>query len=160
MEIKNRLAVSPMVTNYCEKSGKATDRFVAYHEEKARGGWGLILTENYAVTPDARGFSCVAGLYEDAQIEGHARVPEAVHRHGAKIVAQMVHSGRQTNHRMNTGVQVVAPSAIPCPGQPGTSPRAHRRGDPPDGRAGSATLRSASRRRGSMGWRSTADTDT
>ena len=115
MEIKNRLAVSPMVTNYCEKNGKATDRFVAYHEEKARGGWGLILTENYAITPDARGFSYVAGLYEDAQIAGHARVADAVHKHGAKIVAQMVHAGRQTNHRINTGVQVVAPSAIPCP---------------------------------------------
>ena len=115
MEIKNRLAVSPMVTNYCEKDGRATDRFVAYHEEKARGGWGLILTENYAITPDARGFSHVAGLYEDAQVAGHARVADAVHKHGARIVAQMVHSGRQTNHRMNTGVQVVAPSAIPCP---------------------------------------------
>lgn len=115
MEIKNRLAVSPMVTNYCELDGKATDRFIAYHEEKARGGWGLILTENYAITPDARGFSQVAGLYEDAQIAGHARVADAVHKHGAKIVAQMVHAGRQTNHRINTGVQVVAPSAIPCP---------------------------------------------
>ena len=115
MEIKNRLVVSPMVTNYCEQDGTATDRFIAYHEEKARGGWGLILTENYAITPDARGFSHVAGLYEDAQIAGHSRVAEAVHRHGGKIVVQMVHSGRQTNHRMNTGVQVVAPSAIPCP---------------------------------------------
>ena len=115
MQISNRLAVSPMVSNFCGKDGKATDRFVAYHEEKARGGWGLILTENYAVSPDARGFSCVGGLYEDAQIAGHSRVAEAVHRHGGKIVAQMVHSGRQTNHRMNTGVQVVAPSAIPCP---------------------------------------------
>jgi 2,4-dienoyl-CoA reductase-like NADH-dependent reductase (Old Yellow Enzyme family)/thioredoxin reductase len=104
-----------MVCNYCEKDGKATERYLAYHEEKARGGWGLIITENYAVTPDARGFSCVAGLYEDAQIEGHARLPERVHAFGAKIIAQMVHAGRETNHRMNTGVQVVAPSAIPCP---------------------------------------------
>jgi len=39
MRIKNRLAVSPMVSNYCEKDGKATERFMAYHEEKARGGW-------------------------------------------------------------------------------------------------------------------------
>src|SRR5208283_5045950 len=89
MEIKNRLAVSPMVSNFCEKSGKATERFIAYHEEKARGGWGLILTENYAVTPDARGFTCVAGLYEDAQIASHARLPERVYAFGAKIVAQM-----------------------------------------------------------------------
>ena len=115
MEIKNRLAVSPMVSNFCEKNGKATERFIAYHEEKARGGWGLIFTENYAITPDARGFSAMAALYEDAQIEGHKRMTDRVHAAGAKIVAQIVHAGRQTNHRMNTGVQVVAPSAIPCP---------------------------------------------
>ena len=115
MEIKNRLAVSPMVCNYCEKDGKATERFIAYHEEKARGGWGLILTENYSVTPEARGFTHVAGLYEDAQIAGHAELTRRVHLHGAKIVAQLVHAGRQTNHKMNTGVQPVAPSAIPCP---------------------------------------------
>jgi 2,4-dienoyl-CoA reductase-like NADH-dependent reductase (Old Yellow Enzyme family)/thioredoxin reductase len=115
MEIKNRFAVSPMVCNYCEKSGKATERYLAYHEEKARGGWGLIITENYAVTPEARGFTCVAGLYEDSQIDSHSQLPERVHKFGAKVVAQMVHAGRETNHRMNTGVQVVAPSAIPCP---------------------------------------------
>jgi 2,4-dienoyl-CoA reductase-like NADH-dependent reductase (Old Yellow Enzyme family)/thioredoxin reductase len=115
MEIKNRLAVSPMVCNYCEKNGNATERFIAYHEEKARGGWGLIITENYAITPDARGFTSVAGLYEDAQIESHSRLPARVHAFGAKIVAQMVHAGRETNHGRNTGVQVVAPSAIPCP---------------------------------------------
>lgn len=115
IEIKNRLAVSPMVSNYCQKSGEATERFIAYHEEKAKGGWGLIFTENYAITPDARGFSHMAALYEDSQISGHAELTRRVHQHGAKIVAQIVHAGRQTNHAMNTGVQPVAPSAIPCP---------------------------------------------
>jgi 2,4-dienoyl-CoA reductase-like NADH-dependent reductase (Old Yellow Enzyme family)/thioredoxin reductase len=115
LKIKNRLAVSPMVCNYCEKSGKATERFIAYHEEKAKGGWGLIFTENYAVTPDARGFPNQAALYEDAQIESHSELTSRVHQHGAKIFAQFVHAGRQTNHRVNTGVQPVAPSPIPCP---------------------------------------------
>jgi 2,4-dienoyl-CoA reductase-like NADH-dependent reductase (Old Yellow Enzyme family)/thioredoxin reductase len=115
MEIKNRLAVSPMVTNYCEKDGTATERYIAYHVEKAKGGWGLILTENHAITPEARGFSHMAALYEDSQVAGHAELTRRVHAAGAKIVAQIVHAGRQTNHRMNTGVQVVAPSAIPCP---------------------------------------------
>jgi len=49
MEIKNRLVVSPMVCNYCTDEGGATERFYAYHEEKAKGSWGLIITENYAI---------------------------------------------------------------------------------------------------------------
>lgn len=51
MELKNRMVVSAMVTNYCSEDGMATEKFIAYHEHKAKGGWGLIITEDYAVTP-------------------------------------------------------------------------------------------------------------
>ncbi|MDR1621960.1 MAG: FAD-dependent oxidoreductase, partial [Synergistaceae bacterium] len=115
MELKNRLVVSPMVCNFCDENGEATERFIAYHTEKAKGGWGLIITENYAITPDARGFSRMACMYEDGQITSHGKLTKSVHKHGAKIVGQMVHAGRQTDKSVNTGVQVVAPSAIPCP---------------------------------------------
>ena len=50
LELKNRMVVSAMVTNYCSPDGRATEKFIAYHEHKARGGWGLIITEDYAVT--------------------------------------------------------------------------------------------------------------
>lgn len=115
IEVKNRLAVSPMVCNYCTADGIATERFIAYHEEKAKGGWGLIITENYAITPEARGFTNMACIYDDSQIAGNLELTNRVHSHGTKIVAQMTHAGRQTNHSVNTGVQPVAPSAIPCP---------------------------------------------
>lgn len=115
MEVKNRLVVSPMVCNYCTVNGEATDRFIAYHEEKAKGGWGLIITENYAITPDARGFNNMACIFNDKQIKSHFNLTKSVHQYGTKIVAQIVHAGRQTNHSVNTGVQPVAPSAIPCP---------------------------------------------
>ena len=115
MEIKNRLAVSPMVCNYCTAEGEATERFIAYHEEKAKGGFGLIITENFAITPEGRGFTNMACIFDDKQIAGHAGLTKRVHDAGAKIVAQMTHAGRQTDHSVNTGVQPVAPSAIPCP---------------------------------------------
>ena len=38
-EIPNRLAVTAMVANYCNEDGTATDRYIAYHEAKAKGGW-------------------------------------------------------------------------------------------------------------------------
>ncbi|MEI6100625.1 MAG: FAD-dependent oxidoreductase [Eubacteriales bacterium] len=115
MEVKNRLVVSPMVCNYCTTEGEATEQFMAYHEEKAKGGWGLIITENYAITPEARGFTNMACIYDDKQIKGHLELTNRVHKYGAKIVAQMTHAGRQTDHSVNTGVQPMAPSAIPCP---------------------------------------------
>lgn len=50
LELKNRMVVSAMVTNYCTPDGMATEKFIAYHEHKAKGGWGLIITEDYAIT--------------------------------------------------------------------------------------------------------------
>ena len=39
MELKNSMVVSAMVTNYCSEDGMATEKFIAYHEHKAKGGW-------------------------------------------------------------------------------------------------------------------------
>lgn len=46
LEIPNRLVVPAMVMNFCNADGTATERYTAYHEAKARGGWGVIITEN------------------------------------------------------------------------------------------------------------------
>ena len=107
MKVKNRLAVAPMVTEYCDQDGFATEKFLEYHEARARGGWGLIITEDYAVTPEGRGF-WTAGLWKDEQIESHAELVRRVHKHEAKIVAQIYHAGRQTIADI-IGCQPVAP---------------------------------------------------
>ncbi len=114
MEVSNRLVVPAMVMNFCNNDGTATEKYIAYHEAKAKGGWGLIITEDYAVDPRGKGFAGIPGLWNDDQIEGHSKLPERVHKYGSKIVAQIYHAGRQTNHFV-IGAQPVAPSAIPCP---------------------------------------------
>lgn len=114
-EIKNRLAVTAMVTNYCDEKGFATERYIRYHEEKAKGGWGLIITEDYAISPHCMGYANIAGLYNDDQILGHRELTDRVHQYGAKIFAQIYHAGRQSHAAVNGGVQPIAPSAIPCP---------------------------------------------
>ena len=54
-EIPNRLIVPAMVMNLCTEDGKITERYIRYIEEKARGGWGMIITEDYAVNENAKG---------------------------------------------------------------------------------------------------------
>lgn len=115
--IKNRIVVPAMVANYCANDGKATERYIAYHETKAKGGFGLIITEDYAVDPRGRGFSNVAGLWCDEQIESHTELVNRVHQYGTTIFAQIYHCGRQTNHFV-LGQAPQAPSAIPCPTSP------------------------------------------
>lgn len=43
--LKNRCVVNPLLTNFCEEDGTCTERFAAYHEAKAKGGFGMIVTE-------------------------------------------------------------------------------------------------------------------
>ncbi|MDS0524281.1 FAD-dependent oxidoreductase [Clostridium sp. SHJSY1] len=112
--IKNRIVVPAMVTNYCTSEGKATDRFIAYHEAKAKGGFGLIITEDYAIDPLGRGFQHVAGLWNDDQIESHSELPKRVHKYGATILAQIYHAGRQTESEAIKG-EPVSSSPIPSP---------------------------------------------
>ncbi|MZK51439.1 FAD-dependent oxidoreductase [Clostridium beijerinckii] len=114
-EIPNRLAVTAMVANYCNEDGTASDRYIAYHEAKAKGGWGLIITEDYAVNENAMGYKYIAGLWNDEQIESHKKLTDTIHKYESKIFAQIYHAGRQSSSHVNRGMQPVAPSAIPCP---------------------------------------------
>ncbi|WP_094606573.1 NADH oxidase [Sporomusa silvacetica DSM 10669] len=113
--IPNRLVVTAMVTNYNNSDGTATERYIAYHEAKARGGWGLIITEDYSVNEQAMGYKYIAGLWNDSQIASHKAFTDRIHQYESKVFCQIYHAGRQSHAGVNGGVQPVAPSAIPCP---------------------------------------------
>lgn len=87
-EIPNRLVVPAMVTNYCNLEGTITERYLRYMEEKARGGWGLLITEDYCVQENRKGYTRIPGLWNDGQIEGNKDLTAAVHAHGSKIFAR------------------------------------------------------------------------
>ena len=109
LELKNRLVVSAMVTNYCNPDGTPTEKYLAYHEHKARGGWGLIITEDYAIAPKAGGFIRLPGLWEGSQIQPHQELTRRVHQAGGKIVAQIYHAGRETSSAVPVACSMPSP---------------------------------------------------
>lgn len=115
MRLKNRMVVTPMVTDYCNLDGTATEKWLAYHEAKAKGGYGLIITEDYNIAPNGHGFKATAGFWNDGQIESHSQLPPRVHKYGAKILAQIYHCGRQTNSGAIPGQEARSSSRIACP---------------------------------------------
>lgn len=119
LELKNRLVVSAMVTNYCEPNGMPSEKYIAYHEHKARGGWGLIITEDYVIGPHAGGFVRLPGLYSDELADAHQALTQRVHAAGGKIAAQIYHAGRETTSSV-TGEPIVGPSAVREPSMPET----------------------------------------
>lgn len=116
-ELKNRCVVPPMVMNFCNEDGTCTERFTAYHEAKAKGGFGMIITEDFAVTPRGKGFKYLPGLWNDDQIAGFQEFTKRIHQHDTVIIAQIYHAGRQTSKAV-IGEAPEAPSAIPCPFSP------------------------------------------
>lgn len=74
-----------------------TDEFVRHYEERAAHGCGLIVLEATCILPEARLSPTQLGLWCDAQIEGHSRIAEACHRHGALVIPQIHHGGLGTH---------------------------------------------------------------
>ncbi len=109
VEIRNRLVVPAMVTNFCRPDNTVSERLVAYHVARARGGFGLNIVEDFAVHPWGKGFRAVPGLWEDRFIAGCRMLTDAVHEAGGKLFAQIYHAGAQTSEAV-IGVKPVAPS--------------------------------------------------
>ena len=63
MTLKNRLVVPAMASNYSNEEGMATEQLIGYHEAKAKGGWGLIIVEDYRICPEAGASAKLPGLY-------------------------------------------------------------------------------------------------
>jgi 2,4-dienoyl-CoA reductase-like NADH-dependent reductase (Old Yellow Enzyme family)/NADPH-dependent 2,4-dienoyl-CoA reductase/sulfur reductase-like enzyme len=114
-EIKNRFVVPAMVTNMCDENGNITDQFIKYHEAKAKGGFGLIITEDYGINKNGVGYKNCVRLYEESQVPANQKFTKTIHQYGTKVFAQIFHPGRQTNSSVNGGVQPVASARIPDP---------------------------------------------
>ena len=95
-EIKNRIAMAPMLMDFGQFDGRTTQQLMNYYEERAKGGTGLIITEITRVN-DRTGAAAFAqlGMSHDYQIEGMRQLADRIHSHGSKLFVQLHHPGRQ-----------------------------------------------------------------
>lgn len=96
---------------------------------RAAGGFGLVFGEQMAITPDGRTSVGCAGIWDDAHIEGLARINRLVKDMGAVPAIQLGHTGRkgsevkpweggqQLGPDHPQGWQVAGPSAVPYGGK-------------------------------------------
>ena len=93
--LPNRIGISPMCQYCCGPDGKPTDWHLAHLLSRALGGAGMVMAEATAVTAAGRITPGDLGLWEDAQIPGHARLAAAIAHAGAVPAIQIGHSGRK-----------------------------------------------------------------
>lgn len=113
VELKNRMAMSAMGTNF-GIDGHLTEQTYRCYEERAKGGFGLITLEATGVVPKGRAFHKFLGVWDDTLIPEYKKLISVVHKHDAKIFHQIYHAGRQADLR-GIGLIAQAPTAIPCP---------------------------------------------
>ncbi len=49
MTLKNRIVMTPIGTNFAERTGEVSDKLIAYYKQHAKGGIGLITVEGASV---------------------------------------------------------------------------------------------------------------
>lgn len=94
LKLKNRI-VSTGHETHLNEGGQIGNRLIAYHEARARGGVGLIVTEAALVHPGAVFVADPIRLDTDDCIPGYQKLAEAVHRHHCGLIAQLFHPGRE-----------------------------------------------------------------
>ncbi|QEC49510.1 hypothetical protein FSW04_19350 [Baekduia soli] len=129
-ELKNRVMFAPTCPVWVRSpyEGAFTEQAVAYYEERARGGVGMIIIGGTLINRDTLYSPFLfPGLWDDAQVEGLAAVAEAVHRHGCKISVQLLHVGLRAATAFKTDPaydfdatwHMSAPSQVPPGEYPG-----------------------------------------
>ena len=115
VELKNRLFVPGMGTNLAEPNGEAGPTLIKYYTERAKGGFGLIITECTAITKEGKSLIYECGLWDDSLIPSYQKLTASVHEAGAKIFQQIRHTGRETELHYTEGRELQGVSPIPCP---------------------------------------------
>ena len=114
LELRNRIIMAPMGSNFAEADGQCGERIQAYYEARARGGAGLLIMGVCSVAfPAGTAEPFQVGVSSDAFIPGLSRLAERVHQHGAKIAMQLQHAGKTSVRDMAEGRQLWVPSVPP-----------------------------------------------
>ncbi len=109
--IRNRVWMSAHAT-LLVKDNLFTDAHIHYYRERAKGGVGIITMEAMAVHPTTQPYKGKAFAFDARMAPQYRKIADAVHEHGAKILAQPWHRGRETSSVASLE-PVWAPSPIP-----------------------------------------------
>lgn len=82
---------------YSAKGGYANDWHFAHLARFAMGGFGTVMVEATAVSPEGRISYGDLGLWEDGQIDNLARIAAFLKSQGAVAAIQLAHAGRKAS---------------------------------------------------------------
>ncbi len=116
LKIKNRFVMAPMISNLADPNGYTNEIHTSYLEERAKGGFGAIITEySYINSPMSKGSRNELSFVSYDQVPRLKRLSERIHSHGTKLFAQLVHAGGKALTEGN--LKPMAPTSMPYLGK-------------------------------------------
>lgn len=94
--VPNRIHFAPHLTNFGEDQ-KISESHVYYYRERAKGGCGLITTEELTVHPTDHAYDKLVDAFKPDVIPGFRDLTRAVHEYDTRIFAQLNHNGMQSD---------------------------------------------------------------
>ncbi|ATG55156.1 oxidoreductase [Brachybacterium ginsengisoli] len=132
LELRNRMWLAPMCQYMVEaEDGIPTDWHLVHLGARATGGFGLVITEATAISPEGRISPQDTGLWNDEQAVAWRRITAFCQEQGAKVAVQLAHAGRKASTwpalprfsgrrgsvpEFASGWRAVGPTSDPFPG--------------------------------------------
>jgi N-ethylmaleimide reductase len=110
LRLPHRVAMAPLTRNRARATIPG-ELNATYYAQRASAA--ILVTEGTHPDPVGQGYLDIAGLHDDVQQAGWARVARAVRTAGAaKLVIQLMHCGRVAHPVFTGGVTPIAPTAL------------------------------------------------
>lgn len=97
VKIKNRFVMPAMDSSTTTCEHQFSKQSIDYLAARAKGGFGLIISEFMAVRKNGLATPNQVGIYDDSFIENLSQLTNKIHQYGGKCAAQIHHAGHQTN---------------------------------------------------------------
>jgi len=91
--LKNRTVFLPHYTGLGSINGLPTKEIINYYKERAKGGTGLIIAGNYAVSKTGQMHRTFVNASDRKTINNFKKLTKEVHKYGTKIFVQLSHAG-------------------------------------------------------------------
>lgn len=112
LTLRNRVMSTSHASGH-EEDGLTRERYIRYHEEKARGGLALTMIGGSGnVAPDSPNVFGQINVGTDAAIPLFKEFSDRIHSLGAAIMCQITHLGRRAEYHMGDWLPTIGPSRI------------------------------------------------
>jgi len=108
--VPNRISFSSHLTNLAENN-LPSEKHMYYLAERAKGGTGLIISEEQSVHPTDHSYEKLIDAFKPEVIPGYRRICRAVHEYETRIFAQLNHNGGQGDGSYSR-LPVIGPSPV------------------------------------------------